>query len=362
MAPPSLNPVPWYSPEARKRGDVPARSSRAKAAFPWGPWLGSSVLVVASAAAGGGLVGWAEGQIAPAILGGTLVVLSLLCTFVQFWAAFNFFSGDKDLSLWALASNFVHGHPLREEPRAGIHAPEAALQQFLHQVRAYAVEKSFQRAKASAPSLSAPALPGAAGTDPGALLRRRWNEVLDTMNEFEIYLAGDPQAIVARLVSTQPMNVMDVSQVFREVAESFDTTWRRKGINIESAIVTPLKANTNEPLLRRLLVGPWRACVFLARRGNSVLFSAKSEAGAITARWEVDGLAIPDEALALVSNQELTVNERIEQGMLATDPQNSSSLHALISLVTWIDLTRASDTSIRLGHTTDGFVIEMKLK
>lgn len=248
---------------------------------------------------------------------------------------------------------------IEEGKHRALPAPELALLQFVQQVRAYATEKSFARTKeVTKPNAASGKL------EQADLLRRRWDEVLDSLGEFEIYLANDPQGVVDKLSAKYPIQVIDVSQVFRDVAEGFDNTWRRKGINLETAIVTPLKAKTNEALLRRLLVGPWRASAYFARRGHGVVFSAKSEQGRVRARWECDGLHIPQPYLDIALNTELPANERIERGMteLAVDSMSPNTLNALISLVTWIDLAKASNLDFKFKHTNDGFVIELTLE
>jgi hypothetical protein len=245
------------------------------------------------------------------------------------------------------------------DTRKSLPAPEMVLQQFVHQVKAYAAEKSYQKAKNPPASDRRVQL----GPEPVDLLRRRWNEVLDSLNEFEIYLAGDQRAMIETLVARHPSTLLDVSQIFREVAESFDTSWRRKGINIESAIVTPLKATTSEPILRRILVGPWRTCAYLARRGNGVVFSAQSQSGKVVARWECEGLSVPEDFQQIALDNTRSVNERIEAGMelMGVDPQNGNTLFALVSLVTWIDLAKATNTQFSFKNTNDGFVISLEL-
>jgi hypothetical protein len=259
--------------------------------------------------------------------------------------------------------HWLRGQLRLDEGRRGPPAPELALSQFVSQVRAYASEKSFQNVK---PVLDkSPSDASGVAVESANLLKRRWNEVVDSLDEFEIYLANDPQGMIGKLVSKNPPKQLDAAVVFREVAESFDTTWRRKGINIESAIVTPLKATAQEGLLRRLLVGPWRASAYFARRGSSVVFSAKSVQGRVVARWEVDGLSIPDEYLAIANDSSLPVNERIEKGLtfLAPDPASSpNTLYALISLITWIDLAHACETEFDFKNNNNGFVIEIRLK
>lgn len=257
---------------------------------------------------------------------------------------------------------WLQGKFRADEGRKGPPAPELALLQFVSQVRSYATEKSFQNVK---PSVEKTHDPASRFSESANLLKRRWNEVVDSLDEFEIYLANDPQGMINKLVSKNPPKQLDAAVVFREVADSFDTTWRRKGINIESAIVTPLRATVHEGLLRRLLVGPWRASAYFARRGASVVFSAKSVSGRVIARWEVDGLSIPDDFLLVARDSSLPVNERIEKGLivLASDPTHSpNTLYALISLVTWIDLAHACESEFEFKNNNNGFVIELRLK
>ena len=265
-------------------------------------------------------------------------------------------------SNWDSGIRFLNGTLAVGEPRtASIPAPELALGQFVQQVRAYANEKSFQKSRDhNHPEKNTLAVPVA---DAGDLLKRRWNEVLDSLGEFEIYLAHDPAALISKLVAKFPAQSLDVSQIFREVAESFDSTWRRRGITIEAAIVTPLRATVNDGLLRRLLVGPWRAAAYLARRGNGVVFSAKQAQGIVTARWEVSGLTLPESFLQLLQDRRLTVNARIEHGMaaLSQDPNNANVLFGLLSLILWVDLVIESKVAYVLKHNNEGFVIEMKL-
>lgn len=268
---------------------------------------------------------------------------------------------NEDINKLALAFKFLLGQVEVEEPRKGIPAPEMALYQFIQQVRAYAMEKTFLKQKQDRPQDAFSSINGA---DPHSLLKRRWNDVLDSLNEFEIYLANDPKGIIEKLIVKSPPQNMDVSQIFRDVAETFDTTWRRKGINIEHAIVTPLKANTNEALLRRLLVGPWRSCVYFARRGNGVVFSAKSFEGKIMTRWECEGMAFPEEFFDLIKNNQIDVNERIEKGMslIALDPNSPNTLFALISFVTWIDLANVAGCDYDIKQGSEGLVIELRLQ
>jgi hypothetical protein len=261
---------------------------------------------------------------------------------------------------FSLGIKYLNGQIELEELRKGVPAPEMALYQFIQQVRAYAMEKTFLKQKQDRPH---DAFSNINGADPYSLLKRRWNDVLDSLNEFEIYLANDPKGIIEKLIVKSPPQNMDVSQIFRDVAETFDTTWRRKGINIEHAIVTPLKANTNEAVLRRLLVGPWRSCVYFARRGNGVVFSAKSIDGKIIARWECEGMAFPEEFFELVRNIQLDVNDRIEKGMalIALDPNSPNTLFALISFVTWVDLANVAGCDYDIKQGSEGLVVELRL-
>ncbi len=263
-------------------------------------------------------------------------------------------------NFFSLGTKYLRGQIELEEPRKGIPAPEMALYQFIQQVRAYAMEKTFLKQKQDRPQ---DAFSNINGADPHSLLKRRWNDVLDSLNEFEIYLANDPKGIIEKLIVKSPPQNMDVSQIFRDVAETFDTTWRRKGINIEHAIVTPLKANTNEAVLRRLLVGPWRSCVYFARRGNGVVFSAKSIDGRIIARWECEGMAFPEEFFEIVRNIQLDVNDRIEKGMalIALDPNSPNTLFALISFVTWVDLANVAGCDYDIKQGSEGLVVELRL-
>jgi hypothetical protein len=267
---------------------------------------------------------------------------------------------NEGSNYFALGIRYLRGHIEVEEPRKGIPAPEMALYQFIQQVRAYAMEKTFLKQKQDRPQ---DAFSNINGADPHSLLKRRWNDVLDSLNEFEIYLANDPKGIIEKLIVKSPPQNMDVSQIFRDVAETFDTTWRRKGINIEHAIVTPLKANTNEAVLRRLLVGPWRSCVYFARRGNGVVFSAKSFEGKIIARWECEGMAFPEEFFEVVRNIQLDVNDRIEKGMslIALDPNSPNTLFALISFVTWVDLANVAGCDYDIKQGSEGLVVELRL-
>lgn len=262
---------------------------------------------------------------------------------------------------FALGWHVLRGVMGALEPRKTMPAPEMLLSQFVQQVKAYAAEKSYQKAKTSPLPLERR---HQLGPEPVDLLRRRWNEILDSLNEFEIYLSSDQQAITDKLVTRHPSALIDVSQIFRDVAENFDTTWRRKGINIESAIVTPLKATTSEPMLRRILVGPWRTCAYLARRGHGVVFSAQSLDGKVVARWECEALLMPEDYLQVALDGTRSVNERIELGMdlLQADPQSSNTLFALVSFITWIDLAKATGTVFHLKNTNDGFVITIELQ
>jgi hypothetical protein len=302
------------------------------------------------------------------ILVGSLLVASgilcfLLCSIWQIGKSISAATECKMDSAFELGIEGLFGKLKLEIGSKRAPATELALTQFLSQVRSYANEKMYQRNKPSVdPENGSNPHPNRL-MEPSDLLKRRWNEVVDTLNEFEIYLSGNPRSVIENLIAKYPNQVSDVSQVFQDVAESFDNTWRRKGITIESAIVKPLKANTNEALLRRALVGPWRTCVFFARRGNSVMFSAKTSEGKVVARWECEGLAIPSPLLEQLMNSETSVNSRIEQGLqeLSGEASHSSILFALISFTTWIDFVKEAKINYSLKPSNEGTVFELVL-
>jgi hypothetical protein len=246
-----------------------------------------------------------------------------------------------------------------QETRGGVPAPELALQSFLQQVRAYASEVAYVRNRELRGEERKPGSP-----DPTEVMKRRWNEVVDSLNEFDLYLSNSPKAFIENLISQSPTQHMDVSQVFRDVADVFDTTWRRKGINIESAIVSPLKATANEALLRRLLVGPWRSSAYFARRGTGVVFSAKCSSNTVVATWETNGLCIPESFLTIALNSEIPINQRLETGMkaLSSDPASAGNTFlGLLSFLTWIDLAKASNAQFELTNASEGFQISLRL-
>lgn len=353
--------TPWY---AKKNKMNTQKTKEIKTAFKFVPFISA----IAAATVCGILFATALGQNEFSALSFFLILLALIALagavflfIYQIGSVCSFFAQKNDsTSFFHLGVKYLRGEILPEEPRKGIPAPEIALYQFVTQVRAYAMEKTYLKQMQEKNIVQNQNL---AGMEPGALLKRRWNDVFDSLNEFEIYLANDPKGIIEKLIAKSPTQNMDVSQIFRDVAETFDNTWRRKGINIEQAIVTPLRANTNEALLRRLLVGPWRTCVYFARRGNGVIFSAKSTNGKIIAHWESEGVALPEEFFKFASNTELSVNERIQRGMelIASDPNSPNTLFALVSFITWLDLTNAAgvDYSVKQGNT--GLIIELRI-
>jgi hypothetical protein len=369
---------PWYSPSAANEGKLSVKLERVIGVLaPERSGLlaglmrvanGLTALLLSLTAGIFGTVALTSARIhdnAPglqAVLLGISVAASILSLFFLFrqmgTTAKKVASDHKGTPAFQLGLQVVKGEATVREHRRSLPAPELALLQFVNQVRAYAAEKSYQKSKNQKPQEKVPGLP-----EPVDLLKRRWNDVTDSLNEFEIYLAGDPRAMIDKLIARYPSTQMDVSKIFRDVAESFDTAWRSKGINIESAIVTPLKASTSEPILRRILVGPWRANAYFARRGNGVVFSAQSQGGAVEARWECEGMNVPEEFLKLAQDPSLSVNERIERGMeqLAPDPQSSNTLFALISLITWIDLAQALNLDYSFKNTSEGLVTTLKL-
>ena len=295
------------------------------------------------------------------ITGIIFIALALISILYKIGSICSYFlTQDTDNSNLSLAIKYLQGQIQPDEARSGIPAPEMALYQFVQQVRAYATEKSFLKQKNEKNAANYSHLQN---SDPNVIIKRRWNDVVDSLNEFEIYLANDPTGIIEKLIAKSPLQNIDVSQIFRDVAETFDTAWRRKGINIEQAIVTPLKANTNEALLRRLLVGPWRSCVYFAKRGNEVIFTAKSNNGKIIAHWECEGVVYPEEFFEVVRNKDLSVNERIEKGMTiaGSDPNSPNMLFALISFVTWLDLANASSTDYSIKQGSEGLIIELRI-
>jgi hypothetical protein len=365
---------PWYAPQGkRKTNDVRYPATGRKTNFFTHPMMllaVSLLCALASGALGVYSVMYARtsglnfGQFfIPGILSILLFVLSAYMALHQagkIVLAFNPKSGHGNAVQLAIA--FLKGEILLDDGKKGLPAPELALNQFVMQVRAYANEKIYQKTKLDHPGVSN-SMPLHLVNEPVDLLKRRWNEVIDSLNEFEIYLANDPQGMIEKLVLKNPNQMIDTSQVFRDVAESFDTTWRRKGINIESAIVTPLKANTNEAVLRRVLVGPWRSSAYFARRGGGVIFTAKSVEGKVVARWESEGLMLPEEFLKFAQQSDRSVNERIEKGLelMTNDPNSPNTLHALISFITWIDLVKTAGIAHTFKHNNEGFVIEIRL-
>lgn len=374
------NPEPWYAPSGKRKPAAAAAAPSVPESAPTALRLLISIFsqlkrirgLVFAGAVTASFSFFAARMIAggsPPVVGGVLAACGLLLAFLL---VLRFLGSElgRFLPLHAADSPFtiamlwMRGELKVDEGRRGPPAPELALLQFVSQVRAYASEKSFQNVKPQSDRASAEVGMGAV-SESANLLKRRWNEVVDSLDEFEIYLANDPQGMISKLVSKNPPKQLDAAVVFREVAESFDTTWRRKGINIESAIVTPLKATAQEGLLRRLLVGPWRASAYFARRGASVVFSAKSTQGRVVARWEIDGLSIPDDYLQVATDSSVSVNERIEKGLLAMAPEPANSpntLYALISFITWIDLAHACETDFEFKNNNNGFVIEIRLK
>ena len=385
MSHPQGAPEPWYTASGQKKArnsgnrssESNSRGGKTASLFKVGAgstlklFYNGVVALIAATVAGGLLVtSYAERDAengAGALLLSGLIALSVVAVAVFFLirqvgaVASRLSNKHADESSFQVAISVARGEIRTDDGRRGPPAPEMALYQFVQQVRAYATEKSFQKNRQGD---NKPETHNLLVAEPVDLLKRRWNEVIDSLNEFEIYLANDPQGMISKLIAKHPNQLVDVSQIFREVAESFDNTWRRKGINIESAIVTPLRANTNDALLRRLLVGPWRSSAYFARRGNSVLFSAKSIDGKVAARWETEGLMISEDYLQLAQNTEIPVNERIERGLtvIAPDPSSPNTLYALISFITWIDLAKACNADFSFKHTNDGFVIELRLK
>lgn len=370
----SKQPAPWYA--APKKEDPKFIKNLEKLYQKWlstptpasrnlnAPAFFAGVLI---SAVGGFLTAFAFWPNAYAITKVLAVAFGLTTTGIGVWAILHAFGSAAKPLLKVLAAQpaaitgylFLKSDHKPSEPRSSVPAPELALQSFTQQVRAYAHEVNYVRGREQRGETNK--IPAGEATD---LMKRRWNEVVDSLNEFEIYLANAPSAVIENLVQKSPTQHMDVSQVFREVAEAFDTTWRRKGINIESAIVSPLKATANEALLRRILVGPWRSSAYFARRGTGVVFSAKASGSTVIATWETNGLCMPEAFLATALNTSISLNERLELGMaaLCIEPASSSSTFlGLLSFLTWVDLAKACQTEFELKNGNEGFQIILRL-
>lgn len=284
-----------------------------------------------------------------------LLFFSFYLIVVQIGHVCHFFMEKKyDINSFLMGTFYLRSKIEKNPPKKGGIVPELILRQFLQQVRIYASEKNYNNQKRIDPSNSMPR---------DTILNRRWNDVQDTLDEFDIYLANNPKDVIAKLVTNIPCQQRDVSYVFQEVAETAESTWRPKGVNIEHAIVVPLKSNIDEKLLRRLLAGPWRACAYLCVRGRGVVFSAKNESNKISARWECEGSAFPESFFKSIKNQSLSVNERIEEGMelISNNPKNSNTLLGLISLIIWHDLAHAAMINFDIKQGSEGVIIKMTL-
>ncbi len=284
-----------------------------------------------------------------------LMILMLVLAVIFLFKAVGFFLKylhskpllDKPLGL---AFKALKGEMVLDKGYKGPPAPELVLKLFAQQVRSYAMEKSYHSIRIERDKNA---------IDPLPILKRRWSDVQDTLGELELYLAQDPKAVIEKLVQASPKRMLDVSQIFQDVSDTFDTSWRRRGINIESAIVKPLKATTHELLLRRLLAGPWRAAVYLTPRGQSVTFSAKSEQGRVLAQWLCQDLTISESWLSKIQNSLLPINQRIEEGLEVLG--GGDTLHGLVSLITWIDIANASKLIYSMKNKSQGFVFEIQL-
>lgn len=242
----------------------------------------------------------------------------------------------------------------KTSPKKGSFVSELVLRQFLQQVRVYAAEKNYNNQKKNDTSDA---------LQQEGFLKRRWNDVQDTLDEFDVYLANNPSDVISKLVAHPTCQHRDVSHIFREIAETAENTWRAKGINIEHAIVIPLKSNMNDKLLKRLLAGPWRACAYFSTRTNGVVFSSKSESNKILARWECEGVTYAQNFFEIVKNQTLSVNERIEQAieLIANDPKNSNILLGLISLIIWHDLAIAAAVDFDIIQGSEGLIVKLTI-
>lgn len=284
-----------------------------------------------------------------------LLFFSLYLLIVQIGNVCHFFMEKKhDIKSFLMGTLYLRSKIEKIPPKKGGVVPELILRQFLQQVRIYASEKNYNHQKRIEPS-------NTIARD--NILNRRWNDVQDTLDEFDIYLANNPKDVISKLITNIPCQQRDVSSVFQEVAETAESTWRPKGVNIEHAIVVPLKSNIDDKLLRRLLAGPWRACAYLCIRGRGVVFSAKRESNKISVRWECEGSAFPDNFFKAIKNQSLSVNERIEEGMelISNNPKNSNTLLGLISLIIWHDLAYATKIDFDIKQGGEGMIIKVIL-
>lgn len=276
-------------------------------------------------------------------------------TIVQIGRVCHFFmEKNYDISPFLIGLFYLQSKIEKTPEKKGLFVPELILRQFLQQVRIYAAEKNYSNQKRMDTSQA---------STRDSILNRRWNDVQDTLDEFDIYLANNPQEVIAKLVANTPCQQRDVSHIFQEVAETAESTWRPKGVNIEHAIVVPLKSGIDDKLLRRLLSGPWRACAYLCIRGRGVVFSTKNDANKISARWECEGTAFPERFFDTIKNMALSVNERIEKGMesISNNPKNSHNILGLISLIIWHDLAHAAKIDFEVKQGSDGMIIKMMI-
>ncbi len=243
----------------------------------------------------------------------------------------------------------------KSKPRINISAPELVLKQFVQQVRFYSLEKNYFLQKQNLKTEDTPSSL--------SLLDRRWHDVQDTLDEFDVYLSQNSTARIEVLLSTLTPQTQDAAQLFQNIAETFEMTWRPKGITIEHAIVVPLKITLNEKLLKRLLAGAWRATVYFAPKGGTVTFSSKSENGKVYARWACLGVTFASDFYETVCNRNLSLNARIEIGMtyISNQPQNSTILFGLISLLIWHDLAIAANVNFNIKQDNDGMIATLVL-
>jgi len=289
-----------------------------------------------------------------------LFVLSITFMLIQIGSVCLFFlDKPKHISKYALGYLYLTSKFEKPTSQKGFFATDLILKQFVHQVRLYSLEKNYFMQKMSQQN-SNECINHNSQTDT-THLRRRWADVQDTLDEFDIYLSQNIQDKIDNIMTKYSMQNLDVSKNFQEIAELFESTWRPKGINIEHAIVMPLKATTNEKLLTRLLVGPWRAAAYFAPKGGVVTFSAKNENNMITARWACLGLAFCSQFYDTIQNKKLSINERTVSGMkyISNQPQNSNILLGLISLIIWNDLASASGVNFQVKQENDGMIITL---
>lgn len=267
----------------------------------------------------------------------------------------NFAENPKNLNKYALGYAYLTSQIKKSKPRTHKVAAELILKQFVQQVRLYSLEKNYYLQK----NLVSEGTTNQTKT----LLQRRWQDVEDTLDEFDIYQSPSSEQRIESLISILTPQMQDVSEIFQNSAESFESSWRLKGINIEHAIVVPLKAHINAKILKRFLAGAWRASVYFVPKGGTVTFAAKYENNQIIARWACLGATFSPHFYETIQDTSLSINTRIEIGMtyVSNQPHNSNILFGLISLIILNDITIAAKTNFKMKQGNDGMILTLIL-